>query len=494
VPLRTRLTTYYTCFFGVALLLIGVGLYFAVRLMLERGVESDLRAGRDQVVAIYIRSRPNLERVISNGRLQVLGEPASLFVNANMNAQVFSPQGELLGRSSDSFPEIPLPEAALGLQAGQEILLPPREIGRMRIQSLIVPLSIEMADGERITVGILQISRPLRDIDETLKVLLYTLLGAGAISLAAAAQGSAWLTRAALDPIDKITHTVQTIVSAEDLDQRVPVPSTQDEIHRLAVTVNDLLGRLESLFNTQRRFIADVSHELRTPLTAMQGNLEILARGASKNAELVEESVVDMRRETARLIRMVNDLLLLAQSDAGAQLRSELVELDTLLLEVHRELRPLANGVHLRIGSEDQLAVMGDRDKLKQALLNLGVNALQHTPAGGTVVLGLDRMGDEACLSVRDTGSGIAPEAIPYLFERFYRADPARGHHQGGAGLGLAIVKWIVEAHQGTIDVSSVVGQGSQFMIRLPLYDASRDLQLTSPNTAKWDNLTPSNG
>lgn len=478
MALRTRLTTYYTCFFGVALLLIGVGLYFSVRLMLERGVESDLRAGRDQVVAIYIRSRPNLERVISNGKIQVLGEPASLFVNANMNAQVFSPQGELLGRSSDSFPEVPLPEMAFGLQAGQEILLPPREVDRMRIQSLIVPLSIEIADGERITVGILQISRPLRDIDDTLKVLLYTLLGAGVISLGAAAQGSAWLTRAALDPIDKISHTVQTIVSAEDLDQRVPVPSTQDEIHRLAVTVNDLLGRLESLFNTQRRFIADVSHELRTPLTAMQGNLEILARGASRNVDLVEESVVDMRRETSRLIRMVNDLLLLAQSDAGAQLRSEMVELDTLLLEVHRELRPLAAGVHLRIGSEDQLAVMGDRDKLKQALLNLGVNALQHTPVGGTVVLGLDRIGEEACLSVRDTGSGIAAEAIPHLFERFYRADPARGHHQGGAGLGLAIVKWIVEAHHGTIDVSSVIGQGSQFAIHLPLYDPSREAQL----------------
>jgi signal transduction histidine kinase len=467
MALRTRLTAYYTCFFAVALLLIGAGLYVGVRMMLERNVERELRAGREQVIEIYRRSVPNLQRIIENGKLQILGEPASLFVNSNLNAQVFALNGELLGRSSDDAIEVPLPAEALDLQVGEEIDVT-QGVGKTRVRSLIQPITIQTSGGELLKVGILEINRPLRDIEDTLKVLLFTLLGGGVIALAAAAQGSFWLTRAALEPIDQVARTAQSIVRAEDLGQRVAIPTTQDEIRRLTVTINDLLERLELLFTSQRRFLADVSHELRTPLAAMHGNLEVLARGASRDPALLDESLVDMRRETSRLIRMVNDLLLLAQSDAGVQLRQEPVELDTLLLEVHRELRPLANGVHLRIGTEDQLGVLGDRDRLKQALLNLGINALQHTPCGGTVVLSLERRDDGACLSVRDSGSGISADALPHLWDRFYRADPARTRHSGGAGLGLAIVKWIVESHGGKVHATSVEGQGSTFSIWLP--------------------------
>jgi two-component system OmpR family sensor kinase len=283
------------------------------------------------------------------------------------------------------------------------------------------------------------------------------------------AAGAALLAGRVLRPIDQVTRTAQSIVHADDLGQRVPVPPHQDELHRLTVTINDLLGRLEGLFNAQRRFVADVSHELRTPLAAMQGNLEVLDRGGLKNPELAAEAVADMRRETGRLIRMVNDLLVLAQSDARVQLRCEPVELDTLLLEVYRELRPLAGGVTLRIGSEDQVTVRGDRDRLKQALLNLGVNALQYTPQGGSVTLGLDRRSGYACLSVADTGVGIAEEDLPQIFERFYRADRSRSRHSGGAGLGLSIVKRVAEAHGGHATVASIPGRGSTFAIWLPL-------------------------
>jgi signal transduction histidine kinase len=176
-----------------------------------------------------------------------------------------------------------------------------------------------------------------------------------------------------------------------------------------------------------------------------------------------------MRREVARLIRMANDLLLLAQSEAGVQLRDEPIELDTLLLEVHRELRPLAGEVQLRLGHEDQIIVHGDRDRIKQALLNLGINALQHTPAGGTVTLGLARQDEYAALTVADSGHGIGANDLPYIFDRFYRADRSRSRHQGGAGLGLAIVKWVAEAHSGRVEVTSASGTGSQFSLLLPL-------------------------
>jgi signal transduction histidine kinase len=208
---------------------------------------------------------------------------------------------------------------------------------------------------------------------------------------------------------------------------------------------------------------------LRTPLAAMQGNLEVLERGGLNNPELAREALADMRRETGRLIRMVNDLLLLAQSDARVQVRFEPVELDTLLLEVYRELRPLAGSVTLRIGAEDQVTVPGDRDRLKQALLNLGVNGLQYTPPGGTVTLGLEQRDGFALLTVSDTGVGINEEDLPHIFDRFYRADRSRSRYSGGAGLGLSIVKRVAEAHHGYATVASLPGRGSTFAIWLPL-------------------------
>jgi signal transduction histidine kinase len=225
----------------------------------------------------------------------------------------------------------------------------------------------------------------------------------------------------------------------------------------------------------------------------MQGNLEVLDRGAARDPELLAESLADMRREVARLIRMANDLLLLAQSEAGVQLGHEPVELDTLLLEVHRELRPLASGVQLKIGEEDQIVVQGDRDRIKQALLNLGVNALQHTPAGGTVTLSLARHSDLAALIVADSGSGIAAEDLPHIFDRFYRADRSRSRNRGGAGLGLAIVKWIAEAHNGQVAVASTPGQGSRFMLLLPLAEQTviqlDTLQFLQPNAVESSSL-----
>jgi two-component system OmpR family sensor kinase len=467
---RARLTLLYTGFFALALLLLGCGTYFSVRQALYAGVQRDLWAATQQVRRIF--NAGGLEPIrtpTGELRLFLRGQFIQIFNNPNLVAQIFKSDGEIL----DSTPNLggrplPLPEAALQLGSddvftGYSIV---REVDGTRVESLITPLVLQ---GNDQVVGYLQISRPLRDVDQTLGILIWILVGGGAIALVITAAGAAFLAGRVLRPIDQVTRTAQSIVHADDLAQRVPVPPHQDELHRLTVTINDLLGRLEGLFNAQRRFVADVSHELRTPLAAMQGNLEVLDRGGLKNPELAAEAVTDMRRETGRLIRMVNDLLLLAQSDARVQLRSEPVELDTLLLEVYRELRPLAGGVTLRIGAEDQVTVTGDRDRLKQALLNLGVNALQYTPQGGYVTLGLDQRDGYACLTVADTGLGIGDEDLPQIFERFYRADRSRSRHSGGAGLGLSIVKRVAEAHGGHATVASVPGRGSTFAIWLPL-------------------------
>jgi len=473
MTLRNRLTMSYVGFFAVALIALDIGLYLIVRQALYSSIDSDLERGAQYLQDGFTTSNEKL-RASDNQRVREYFSENSVFVltpqtvsgfdATNLKVQVYQPDGVLVGKS----PNVPyimhveenLLDQALAGQENTHTV----DNGKMRIRELLQPLLFR---GQ--VVGALQVTRSLRDTDFALQLLLYALLGGGAIVLLTAARGGAWLTRAAFKPIDEVTRTAQSIVSAEDLSRRVPVPPAQDELQRLTVTVNDLLARLEGLFSAQRRFVADVSHELRTPLAAMQGNLEVLDRGAARDPELLAESLSDMRREVARLIRMANDLLLLAQSESGVQLRDEPIELDTLLLEVHRELRPLAGDVQLRLGHEDQIVVQGDRDRIKQALLNLGVNALQHTPSGGTVTLGIARQDGYAALMVTDSGHGIGANDLPHIFDRFYRADRSRSRHHGGAGLGLAIVKWVADAHNGRVDVTSAPGAGSQFRLLLPL-------------------------
>src|SRR5262249_32003856 len=247
---------------------------------------------------------------------------------------------------------------------------------------------------------------------------MISLVVAGVIVLIAGVRGGAWLAERALSPVGEIARTAQHIVRAEDLAQRVPAVPSDDELGQLAATINEMLERLEGLFTAQRRFVADVSHELRTPLTAMRGNLELLRRGVSRDPAALDESLGAMEREVNRLVRLAGDLLLLAQAEAGLNLRREPVALDELVLEVVRELRPLADGVALTPEITEQIEVLGDRDRLKQALLNVVVNALQHTPAGGSVRVALDHGGGQARLRVSDTGVGIAREDVQRVFDR----------------------------------------------------------------------------
>lgn len=467
MPLRRRLTISYVGFFAVALIILDIGLYLIVRQALFNSIDNELRLGA-QLLQQEFDDSNQMPRAYFDGEqwlVRLRAPQVQNFETTSLVVQAFLLEnGELQQRTSNAQnplePNRELLEQALAGQSPD----PSAGVGQPRMRELYTPLMFRNK-----VIGVFQIARSMKDADLALKLLFYALFGGGVVVLLAAARGGTWLTRAAFRPIDEITRTAQSIVRAEDLSRRVPVPPTQDELQRLTITINDLLARVEALFGTQRRFVADVSHELRTPLAAMQGNLEVLDRGAARDPQLLAESLSDMRREVARLIRMANDLLLLAQSDAGVQLRHEPVELDTLLLEVHRELRPLAEGVQLRIGEEDQIVVPGDRDRIKQALLNLGINALQHTPPGGSVTLSLARHGDRAELSVADTGVGIGPDDLPHIFERFYRADRSRSRGRGGAGLGLAIVKWIAEMHDGQVQVESTPGLGSRFSLFLPL-------------------------
>ena len=273
-----------------------------------------------------------------------------------------------------------------------------------------------------------------------------------------------------LKPLGAITETVEQINRADDLSRRIPYQGPEnDEIGNLVGSFNQTLERLEALFTSQQRLLADVSHELRTPLTVIKGNVDLMRRMKS----LDEESLTSIDQEAGRLTRLVGGLLLLAQAESGKlALNMKRVELDLLLTEVFQEMTILAgNKVHIRLNEIDQAYVNADRDRLKQVFINLVANAVQYTPPGGEVFLSLERIGDHARIICRDTGPGIPVEDLPHIFERFYRAEKSRTRREStGFGLGLSIANWIVERHGGRIEVNSQEGKGTTFAIWLPLY------------------------
>jgi signal transduction histidine kinase len=280
-----------------------------------------------------------------------------------------------------------------------------------------------------------------------------------------------WLTTwRALAPLEAVTQTAMHISRADDLSRRIPdLRPSEDEIGQLIRAFNQTLSRLENLFLTQRRFLADVGHELRTPLTVIKGNVDLLRRMGCAD----DESLDGIESEVDRLTRLVGDLLLLAQAESGKlPLDRRIVELDTLVLKALQQMSVLARkGPQLRLGDIDQVLVCGDKDRLKQVLINLIGNAIKYTPPKGEVVVGIGKVESQARLTVRDTGPGIPPEDLPHVFERFYRGEKSRTRSTDGKGfgLGLSIAYWIVRNHEGRIEVSSTEGQGTTFCVWLPL-------------------------
>jgi len=267
-----------------------------------------------------------------------------------------------------------------------------------------------------------------------------------------------------------MTQTAQTIALSQDLSRRIESPPRLDELGRLARTFNEMLESIETAYHTQQRFVSDASHELRAPLTAIQANLELLHRQSTMSETEREETLTEVERESARLARLVADLLVLARADAGTSLHHRPVDLDTVVLEAFRGARHLSQGQQLVLDSLEPARVEGDEDRLKQLVLILLDNAIKYTLGDGQIILGLRCQNHSVEILVRDTGIGIAPEDLPLVFERFYRADPARNYDLGGTGLGLPIARWIVKQHSGEIWLKSQPGQGTTAIVRLPLY------------------------
>ncbi len=299
--------------------------------------------------------------------------------------------------------------------------------------------------------------------------LLGPLLQAGALAMALAGALALLISRSIVRPLEKLVAAAQAL-AAGDLSARAPETEGPAEIRHLAHTFNAMGERLQATQEAQRLFIANVAHDLRTPLTSIQGFAQALVDGTAATDESRRQAAQAIYEEAQRLERMTTALLDLARLEAGAmQMERETLDLGELAAERTERFRPRAKqeGLTLRYAHPSEaILIVGDRNRLAQAIDNLLDNALRYTPRGGDVLVHLEATEQEATLTIADNGEGIPPDALPHIFERFYRADPARGGV--GAGLGLAIVREIVQAHGGSVAVESQIGKGSRFILHLP--------------------------
>jgi len=456
MSLRARLTLLYTILVGGTLLVFGLTIYHLVSLTITEQI--------DRILEQTARNIISSTRINEVGDLDVVTE-SDLDLVANVYIQLWDRDGKLGFRSNNigalSDPLDPLAQHTY-LQVTRDVA-----IGNADLRVMSVPLSI----GTR-QIGTLQVAASLAVVDATQRTLLQVLVVGTTIAVTIAATGVSFVTYRSLAPLNSVTQTALQITRADDLSRRIPYQGpTDDEIGQLIEAFNQTLSRLENLFHTQRRFVADVGHELRTPLTVIKGNITLMRKMGCSD----EESLSSIEEEVDRLTRMVGDLLLLARAESGKlPLNRGLVELDTLLLEVMQQSHVLAHGkLDLQLGEIDQVLVCGDRDRLKQVLINLVSNAIKYTPDGGKVVLGVSKDEEQACLTVQDNGPGIPPEDLPHIFERFYRIEKSRTRSADGKGfgLGLSIAYWIVKHHEGEITVDSSERQGTRFCVWLPLAD-----------------------
>lgn len=481
MTIRLRLTLWYTALLGATLILFSVLVYALLAANLWTQVRQNVVRQADDIVGLLTQQLLRTQQLIVI-RDSGFGFPELDLFTSGAGAQVINADGTVYMRS-ENLGEMVVPNYRSALdqirQSKPHIYYTQNP---KNTPFLVYSKPLVVND---FVLGAVQIVQPIDSVENTLnQVSRYLILGT-ALSLILAALIGALIAHRALAPIGAITMTAGGITRTRDLGQRLEIADQASEIGQLAATFNDMLDRIQKLFDTQERLIADVSHELRTPLTSMQGNIELLQRmaaaehspiqSAGNQGMVLRETLSEVEQETNRMTKMINDLLLLAQADSGAlQLQWAPVEMDTLLLEVFRQTKRMADlrkgpgTLDVRLGHEDQALVWGDQERLRQLLLNLTDNAVKYTPEGGTITLSLTNEQGWVRISIRDTGIGIQADNQAQIFDRFYRTDKARSRELGGSGLGLSIVQWIAQAHKGRITVESEASQGSTFTLWLP--------------------------
>lgn len=465
--LRFRLVVWYSLLAGLSLAISEGLLYFELRRALLDQVDRAL-----QVSAI--QALKNLDDEVDRLEFDPREDaPAltSLLNEAGVEIYLFDQRGKLM----ESFGNSLSLSHTERLQPGFATVLTPQGRWRTYLQD------VNMRNGR--PSGWLKVARSLHPVDSTLEDLLRRHLVAIPLLLAMVGLGGFFMASRALKPIGQITEMTRRVRLSGDLSQRIGYAfTTDDELTRLALLFDEMLDSLQRTFQQQERFLADASHELRTPLTTLRGLVQVTLHQA-RDRETYEDTLRTIELEVERLIRLSSDLLLLSRLEQQAQdLSLERVDLSDLLAAIAMQIQPLADLQQIRFSTHigPHLRIRGSPDHLIRLFINLLDNAVKHTPTHGEIVLGATLQGDRILVSVSDTGVGIPPQHLPYLFERFYRVEKSRSRALGGTGLGLAIAQEIVHRHHGQIAVQSDAGQGTTFTTTFPSY-GSRDGSCVEP-------------
>lgn len=477
MSIRLRFTLLYNAILALTLFIFGLTLYSIQSQTTYDALKKDLVRSSEAISAGILHEANSLdfpgiqpprnslhplpfENFSNDQEFQKLPEREIVRIldsNGNLIASPF-------GRSEDA---LPLSEEGLLALRNQQTWW---EIDTFRDQRLLIHSHPLIADGE--TVYILQVARPLTERDRSLQALSITLVIASLIILLIAF-GIGWvLSGITLQPIQRITHTAQQIGSKRDFTRRVAYTGPPDEVGQLASTFNTMLARLQDAYEQvahslemQRNFVADVSHELRTPLTTLRGNLGLLRRTPAIPAEEQTDILNDMVYENDRLIRLVNDLLMLASADARRNLVKESLDIFPVLEEACRQAQTLENQRQIHLEASAGVIITGDRDALKQVLLILLDNALKHSV--GDIKVSTQLHTAQVEIRVQDHGEGISPDKLTHIFDRFYRGDD--NVTIPGFGLGLSIAKALVESMDGNIAIESQLGMGSTVILTFDL-------------------------
>lgn len=454
LPIRARLTLWYST--TLALIILGFSGFLGYRL------RSDLLAGLDETLGVRAQQitldlrGSGFQDVGDVGPLPGLRPGSAIAQLVARDGRVLQEAGSIAGQAA-LVPDAVLQAASTSAVRGDIDLAVGDEHEPYRYLALRI-------EADRILV----VADSTEQVELAARRLTILLLVGGPASISVCAIGGWLLASRSLRPIDRMTRAAAAIGS-DDLSARLEAPVQADEVGRLAGTLNQMLARLQTSIEEQRRFTSDASHELRTPLAIMRAELDVALR-SPETPEQARPTLLSASEEVDRMAALVNDLLTLARADEGGlKLTHRAIDLADLTIVVADRFRSRALSDGVALATEPSPAtVLGDEQLLEQLVSNLLGNAIAYTPRGGTVRLTVGAEGSRVTLSVSDTGDGIPADALPQIFDRFYRVDRARARVDGGAGLGLAICRSITESHSGTITVQSVVGEGTIFTVVLP--------------------------
>lgn len=449
-----KLTLLYASIFSLVLILLTASVLYGVQYFLFQQTDSEVEAVSTALV-MRIKNGP--------GDIGALTDPE--LINA-------------AGDNADTYIRIALPNRRV-VNASSNIKINPaldRQLGQARRVNIHKSRLTEwhyLIRNDRVrqdgrTIAYVQVLRDLRSEYRFIELLTALIITADLMGIIISVIAGFILSKRLLNPIDKITTTARNI-SSSDLSSRIEVYNQDDEIGRLALTFNDMIGRLQHAFEKQKQFVSDASHEMKTPISIIQGYINLMDRWGKEDKNILQESINAIKKETSAMKDMIEKLLVLAGGDSNSIiLHKEVFNLRELLAEIIAECELIDSEHKFDYVADKKLALDGDRKWIKQMLRALLDNSIKYTPEAGKISVSAESRAGQVKIVVKDTGIGIPADELDNIFTRFYRVDKSRDKESGGSGLGLAIVQWITEAHGGSISAQSEVSKGTSICIWLP--------------------------